>query len=166
MSNEAFITVLTGLAIAVGVIGTLVPIIPGLALSWLAMVVFGLVLGFGVEGWLAMAIATSLAVLGIYLGIRIPQRTAALGGLSIRGQLVGLALAVIGFFALPVIGAPVGFVGGVWIVRRRDTGDGRAAWVSTRETIRAMFRASAAQALCGLGMGLAWAVWAAVRLAG
>ncbi len=161
MSNELFVTVLVALAIVVGIVGTLAPVVPGLALVWVAMLLYGVTLGFGWIGAIAMLVATLLVGLGMYLGVRIPQRTASRSGVSIRGQFLGLLLAVVGFFAIPVVGAPVGFVFGVWLVRRQDTGDSGEAWRSTKAAIGSMVRASAAQALCGLGMAAAWAVWVA-----
>ena len=74
--------VLVALALGVGVLGTLVPILPGLLLCWAAVVAYGLVEGFGPLGWFAVAVATALTALGTYLGIRIPQRDAAGVGLT------------------------------------------------------------------------------------
>lgn len=166
MSDELVMAVLCGLAIAIGVIGTLVPVLPGLVLVWLAMLVFGLTTSFGVVGWVAMGLGTVLVLVGFYLGVRIPQRSAARSGLSVRGQLTGALLAIVGFFAIPVIGAPLGFMVGVWWVRLRQSGDATAAWRSTRETMGSLLKASAAQALCGIGMAGSWAAWATLVVGG
>lgn len=148
---------LVGLAIAVGVAGTLLPFVPGLGLIWVAAVIYGLVEGFGVGGWVAMAIISGLLVVGLAAGIRIPQRAAALGGVPWRGQILALALAVVGFFLIPVLGAGVGFVAGIYLVARRQ--DRRRAWGITRSTVRALVMAAGFQFLTALAMAATWGVW-------
>lgn len=150
-------TFLVGVAIAVGVAGTLLPFVPGLGLIWAAAVIYGLVEGFGVGGWVAMAIISGLLAVGIAAGIRIPQRAAALGGIPWRGQLLALGLAVVGFFVIPVVGAGVGFVGGIYVVARQR--DPQRAWGITRSTVRALVLAAGFQFLTALAMAATWAVW-------
>jgi uncharacterized protein YqgC (DUF456 family) len=141
------VTILTGFAIAVGVVGTLLPVVPGLGLIWAATVVYGLVEGFGVTGWI---------LVGIVLAVRIPQRAAAAGGIGFRGQLLAFGLAAVGFFVIPVVGAAVGFVAGVYLSARRVPGN---PWTTTRRTVRALVAAAAAQFATGVGMALTWLAW-------
>ncbi|MDH4118418.1 MAG: DUF456 domain-containing protein [Acidimicrobiia bacterium] len=162
-ASELLIVLLTGITILVGVAGTLVPVIPGLFLVWGVMALYGVLTGFGPAGWTAMALASVLVGLGLYLNVRIPQRAASGTGLSIAGQLLAVALAVVGFFAIPIVGAGVGFALGVYLIRLRSTKDSSEAWASTKTTLMSMLRASAAQALCGLGMFAVWLGWVAVQ---
>ena len=158
--TELLVTIVAGVAILTGIAGTFLPILPGLFLVWAAMLGYGVFVGFGLPGWTAMALATGLLALGLYLNVRIPQRTASISGLSIGSQLASLVLAVVGFFVVPVIGFPLGFVLGVFAMRYRNTRDGRQAWVSTKATMLALFKASAAQAACGIAMLAIWIGWA------
>jgi len=160
---EAVVTIVMGLVILIGVAGTFLPILPGLFLVWAAVIAYGLLLDFGVVGWIAVALVTALLVLGLYLNIRIPQKSAAESGLRLPAQLFGLALAIAGFFIVPVVGFPLGFVLGVYIVRYRATNDASQAWTSTKQGIAAIIRASAVQAACGIGMFLVWLGWALIR---
>ena len=48
-----------------------------------------------------------------------------------------MALGVVGFFVVPVVGLFVGFVLGVYLAERRRVG-GAAAWPSTKEALRAV----------------------------
>lgn len=163
--TDLVISIVAGAAIVVGVAGTVLPVLPGLALVWAAMLVYGLLVGFGWFGWVAMALGTTLAALGMYLGVRIPQRRAAGRGLTVGAQLVALALAVAGFFVVPVVGAPFGFVLGVFLVRWRASGDPTVAWADTRSAVGSLVRASFAQAVCGISMGVLWLIWALIVLA-
>jgi uncharacterized protein YqgC (DUF456 family) len=61
-------TVLAGILIAVGIAGVIVPILPGLLLIWGAALFYGLMVGFGFAGWLAMAVITALALIGTGIG--------------------------------------------------------------------------------------------------
>jgi uncharacterized protein len=161
---EWLLVSVVALAIFVGIIGTIVPVIPGLLLSWGAVIVYGLVRGFGVIGWLATIVATVLMVVGHYIGFRIPQRDAAALGITKLEQLFSLALGVVGFFVIPVVGLPVGFVLGVFLARMRATGGDTAdAWASTVVVLRSQLKAAGWQALCGVGIAVVWILWVTVR---
>ena len=152
------VTLLVGLVIAVGIAGTLLPILPGLGLIWIAALVFGMLEGFGLGGWTAMAIITGLAIAGSVAAIRVPQRAAAASGISWKGQLLAVALAIVGFFAIPVVGAAIGFVAGVYLVARRQAPTG--AWDVTRSTLRSLLVAAGLQFAAAIAMALTWLVWA------
>lgn len=149
--------VLVALTMAVGVIGTLLPIVPGLGLVWAAGVVYGLVEGFGVVGWMCVTVMTLLLIGGSFAGIRIPQRAAALGGIGLGGQVFAAGLAVVGFFAIPVVGAALGFVLGVYVVARRR--EPTRAWAVTRRTVGSLAAAAGVQFLAALAMAATWGVW-------
>lgn len=159
---KALLVVAVGAAMAVGIAGTVVPVLPGLLLVWGAALVYGLASGFGWSGWTAMAVISALGAAGLVASVRLPQRSAAATGIGRSGQLVGLALAVAGFFLVPVVGAPLGFAAGVLLAswwRAREWG---AAWASTRVTLKALLAASGVQLVCGVGMALTWGLWVVV----
>ncbi len=158
--SEAVLFVLTAGVILLGVIGTIVPLLPGLALVWVATLAWGLLTEFGAGGTIAMALITLLFATGAYLSLRIPQKSAAAQGLSIRGTIVGVVVAIAVGIVIPVVGIPVGFVIGVWIVRIAETGDAGAAFSSALATTAALLRASAAQFGIGVAMGSVWLLWA------
>jgi uncharacterized protein YqgC (DUF456 family) len=158
--NDPVLFVLTAGVIVIGVVGTIVPLLPGLALVWAAALVWGLLTTFGTVGVVAMSAITILFGTGIYLGLRIPQKSAAAQGLSIRGTIFGVALAVGMGIVIPVIGIPLGFVLGVWIVCIAESGDAPAAFASALATTAALLRASAAQFGIGVAMGAVWLLWA------
>ena len=149
--------VISGVGIAIGIAGTVLPILPGLLLVWGSALAYGIVEGFGAVGWTAMAVISLIGIGGVVAGIRVPQRAAAAGGIGLRGQLLAAALAVVGFFVIPVVGAPLGFVGGVWLAARSRHGS--EAWTITRSTVRALVTAAGLQLAAGVAMGLTWAIW-------
>lgn len=160
--TETVFTVLIGLAIAVGVVGTLIPVLPGPLLVWGAALVYGVVAGFGVTGWIMMTLITIGLVTALYLGVRIPQKSAAGSGLGAGTQFFALALAVVGFFVVPVLGAALGFALGIWLATYRREGDLTRANQSTMITLRAFGKATLLQFACAVAMAGAWALWALI----
>ena len=126
-----------GLAIATGIVGVVVPVLPGALLAWAAIAVWALVDG-GAIAWAVLAVAT-LAIGGAQVvKLLVPGRRLRDAGVPRQSIVVGLVLAVVGFFLIPVVGFFIGFPLGVYLEERRRLGRHLAAWYSTREALRAM----------------------------
>ncbi|MFD1506644.1 DUF456 domain-containing protein [Georgenia yuyongxinii] len=127
---------LVGAVILVGLVGAVVQLYPGGLLVLGAVGVWGVVTG-GVVGWTVLVIA-AVAVLGTgvakyLLAGRYLTRAGVPGGTL----LVGGVLGVVGFFVVPVVGLPLGFVLGVFLAemgRRRNQGE---AWRATVVAMKA-----------------------------
>ncbi len=154
--------VLIALVMAVGLIGTVLPFVPGLILVWGAALVYGLVAGFGAAGWVAMAVITALLILGIVAGIALPHRRVSEGGAPRATVLAGIAGGIIGFFVIPVIGLPLGAVVAVLLAERARTPDWAVAWSSTRNLVVGFGLGALAQLAAGLLMITTWVVWVVV----
>ena len=79
--------------------------------------------------------------------------------MSQGGQLLAVVLAVVGFFVIPVIGAPLGFALGILVaafIQARSVG---AAWAATVATLKGMLLASGVQLAAGLAMAFIWVAW-------
>lgn len=156
---DAFGIILVALAMVVGVVGTVLPFIPGLPIVWAAALVYGLVAGFGAVGWVAFAAITILALVGMVLGFTLPHQRLGRSGAPKSTVLVGLIVGVIGFFLIPVVGLPLGAIMGVYAAERLRTGDGHAAWASTKNLIVGFGLGAAVQVGAGLAMIAGWVVW-------
>lgn len=129
--------VLVGLAIATGLVGVVVPVLPGALLVWAAIAVWALAVG-GATAWAVLVVAT-LAIGGAQVvKVLVPGRRLRDAGVPRRSIVAGVVLAVVGFFVIPVVGFFVGFPLGVYLEERRRLGRHTAAWQSTREALRAM----------------------------
>ena len=158
-------TILIGIVIAIGIAGVILPILPGLWLIWVAALVYGLLVGFSVWGWLAMALLTLLAAVGTGIVYYLPARKTGEVGLPRWGQLVIAGFAVIGFFLIPIVGAFVGLAVGallVALVVERDLG---GAFGKAWATLLEMLKGAAAQLGIALVMALVWGLWAVSVLA-
>lgn len=146
--------ILTMVAMVVGLIGTALPLIPGLPIVWLAALVYGLVAGFGTTGAIAFTLITALAVAGIVGSIVLPHRhVAAQGGArsSVFGGVVG---ALVGVFAIPLVGLIVGGIVGIYAMEYRRTRDTATAWATTKTL------------LVGFGHGVLLELGAAILMIG
>ena len=129
--------VIVGLAIATGIVGVVVPVLPGALLAWAAIAVWALAVG-SATGWAVLAVAT-LAIGGAQVvKVLVPGRRLRDAGVPRRSITVGLVLAVVGFFVIPFVGFFIGFPLGVYAEERRRLGGHASAWGSTREALRAM----------------------------
>jgi uncharacterized protein YqgC (DUF456 family) len=153
------VVALVALAMAVGTIGTLVPVLPGLALVWAAGLVYGLAEGFGTIGSAAMVLMTALAVAGVAAGWLLPKRAAAAAGAHRRSVWLGVVGAVVGFFVVPVVGVAVGGLLGLYAGEWQRTRDPALAWNATRRTLVAFGLATLAQFAAALAMIATWLTW-------
>ena len=157
--TDVLVVAVVALVMAVGVAGTVVPVLPGLALVWLAALGYGLATGFGTVGLVAMAVLTALALAGTAADWVLPGRAASGSGATRRSLLLGAALAVVGFFVVPVVGLPLGGVLGVYVGERLRPLAHAPAWRATVATLRAYGMAALAQVVAGLAMVVTWIVW-------
>jgi uncharacterized protein YqgC (DUF456 family) len=128
---------LVGLAIAVGVAGVVVPVLPGALLVWAAIAVWALAVG-STAGWAALAAATLLIGGGQLVKVLVPGRRLRDAGVPRQSIFAGLLAAAVGFFVIPVVGFFVGFPLGVYLEERRRLPGHDSAWRSTREALRAI----------------------------
>jgi uncharacterized protein len=129
--------IVVGLAIGTGIVGVVVPVLPGALLAWAAIAVWALVVG-GVAAWTVLGVAT-LAIGGAQVvKVLVPGRRLRDAGVPRQSIVAGLVLAVAGFFLIPVVGFFIGFPVGVYLEERRRLGPHPAAWMSTRAALHAM----------------------------
>ena len=139
---ELFWWLLTIVLFAVGLIGTIAPVLPGTTIILAAAIIHRIMLGSDKSiGWRTIIVLVlltlasyALDVLAGYFGAKYFGATkwGAFG--AILGALVGLFFGIIGLFAGPVIGAVAGeFIGG-----KRMINAGRAGWGSLLGNVGAM----------------------------
>lgn len=128
--------ILVAVAIAVGIAGIIVPVLPGTVLVMAAVLVWALQVGTS-TAWVVFAVATLLLVAGTVVKYLVPGRRLKAAGVPNRTLVVGGLLAFVGFFVIPVVGMFVGFVLGVYASERSRVG-AQQAWPSTVAALRAV----------------------------
>ncbi|MFL6099646.1 MAG: DUF456 domain-containing protein [Actinomycetales bacterium] len=147
--------ILVGAVIVVGLVGVLVPVLPGLALVWAAVLVWAMVVQSTV-GWAVLAGASALLVVGTVVKYVVPGRRLRRVGVPWRSTALGGALAVVGFFVIPVVGLLIGFVLGVYLAERQRLGAHTAAWQSTRQALAAAGWSVLIELFAGMAMAGTW----------
>ncbi len=155
-------TLLVGLLFLAGVIGTVLPMFPGLSLIIVGAVVFAL--AHGLHGWttvLFIAIV-GLALIGEISNFVLPSRRANKAGASGWSIVLGVIGAIVGLFAIPFVGLPIGGALGIFlgeVIRGRSTD---AAWDATKETLIGMGISFVVQFVIALWCLALWGIWALV----
>ncbi len=149
--------VLVAVAIVVGLVGVLVPVLPGLLLVAAAVAVWATERQTAVA-WVVLAVASALFVAGSLAKYLLPGRSLTQAGVPRRSTLAGGALGLVGFFVVPVVGLPVGFVLGVYLAERARLSDHDRAVASTGHALRAAGWSLAIELLTGLAMAATWVV--------
>jgi uncharacterized protein YqgC (DUF456 family) len=149
--------VLVGVAILVGLVGVLLPVVPGLLLCWGAVLVWALV-ERSAAAWTVLALSSLLLATSQVVKYLVPGRRLRSAGVPWRSVAAGGALAVVGFFVIPVVGALAGFVGGVYGAERLRLRTHAAAWPSTVRALQAVGLSVLIELVAGLLIGTAWLV--------
>lgn len=128
--------VLVGIAILVGLVGIVVPVLPGSLLVLGAILVWATEVGTA-GAWLVLAVAATFVVAGNIVKYTVPGRRLKADGVPSSTLWLGAIGGVVGFFVIPVVGLFVGFVAGVYAAERRRVGAERA-WPATKAALRAV----------------------------
>jgi uncharacterized protein YqgC (DUF456 family) len=144
------VAVISGVIIFIGLFGIVIPVIPGIILCWIGVVVWALFGGGGWFKWLVLAAASVIALLGTVVKYTWSARSLKRTGVPTRSIVVGAVLGIIGFFAIPILGLPLGFVFGIWLSEQIRLRDGSQAWRATVQAVKAVGLAILVELAAGL----------------
>jgi uncharacterized protein YqgC (DUF456 family) len=149
--------ILIGLLMAIGLVGVLVPVLPGSVLIG-AMAVIWAVAEATVTAWVVAAVMIAILASGTYLKYRVPGRELAAQGVpKMTWILIGVG-GVIGFFVVPVVGALAGVVGGAYLGERIRFGSHSPAWASTKRVVVGIGKGIMFEFLAGIVAIALWVV--------
>ncbi len=126
---------LVGLAILIGIVGTIVPILPGALLVAGAIVVWAALTG-GTTAWLIAAGAVLIIAAGQLLKYLIPGKQLKASGVPNWVLFVGAAVGIVGFFVVPIIGLILGFILGVFLAEAARLKTFTDAWPTTWQAMK------------------------------
>jgi uncharacterized protein YqgC (DUF456 family) len=156
--GEILLTVLCGAAILIGTLGVIVPILPGLLLSWAGVLTWAIFADRSWGRWVVLAAASIVALSGLVAKYVLPGRNLKRNGVPNRTLFFGGVLGIIGFFVVPVVGLLLGFVLGVYLSERLRLHSHAQAWPSTKHALKAAglsILIELAAALCIAGIWIA-----------
>ncbi|MER6051125.1 DUF456 domain-containing protein [Streptomyces sp. NPDC001793] len=126
-----------GLVLLFGVFGVLVPGLPGPLVIW-AGLLWWATAERSALAWTVLMAGTGVLLLNQVLKWLLPTRSLRDAGVPYRTLLLAGAAGVAGFFLLPVVGCPLGAVGGLYLLERVRLGSHGDARASTRTVLRAI----------------------------
>lgn len=129
------LNVLVGLICVVGIVGTIVPFLPGTLLCAIAIGVWAVFTG-GYGWWIGVGALAILAA-SMVLKYLIPGRSMRNQGVPAVVLIAGGAGGVVGFFLIPVVGVVVGFVAGIYCAELVRLQSIQAAWPTTVAAMKA-----------------------------
>lgn len=152
---EIIVSVIVGLALLVGALGTIIPVLPGSMLVIGALLVWAIAIS-GPIGWTVFAIGALLCGIGMTASAVLTGRKLKQREIPNRSILIGAVLGIIGAFVIPVVGLFVGFIIGLYGSEWARLGDAKQAWDASLVAMKSV----------GIGMliefgcaGAAIAVW-------
>lgn len=148
--------VLVALAIAVGIVGIVVPVLPGTLLVFGAIAVWAVV-EQDVTAWVTFGVATVLLGVTTLIKYTWPVRRMREADVRTWTLVAGVVLGVIGFFAIPVLGLPIGFVLGIYLAELANRRDQRAAWTATKHALKGVALSVGVELTGALLATVAWA---------
>lgn len=138
MTQETIVTILCGLAILVGIAGTILPVLPGGILIAAALLAWAIGGGAGAIGWVVFAIGVVFVAVGMAASALLTGRKMKQHAIPGRSVVIGLAAGVVGMFVIPVVGLLVGFAGGLLLselARTRNPGTAATtSWAAIKAT--------------------------------
>ena len=150
------VDLLVGLVMLVGLVGIVIPFLPGLPLIVLGAFVWVVADGSDTGQWVVFGIVAAVSVAAMVVGAALPARRASGAGTSGWVLAAGAVGLVVGAFAIPIVGALIGWPVGVFFAELLRTRHVPTAVATTRATLVGMGTGIAVQ----LGGGVvAVAIW-------
>lgn len=153
--------VVVGLVILVGLVGIVLPVLPGLALVVAAVLIWSIAEATAI-GWVIFAVALLIGAGATVIKYLIPGRRLKEAGVPMSTMLGAAVGAVVGFVVIPIIGAPIGFVGTIYLIELQRQGR-EAAWPATKRSAGAVALSIGIELAAGLAI---FGIWLAAAIFG
>ncbi|WP_344249413.1 DUF456 domain-containing protein [Brevibacterium sanguinis] len=137
MDPDILTSVLVGIAVLIGCLGIIVPVLPGSILIGIGVLIWAIVIGTP-AAWIVFAIVAVLVAAGMSASLVLTGRKLKEMSVPNRSVMLGGVLAIVGFFVIPVVGLPVGFVLGLYLAELARLKDPKVAWGSSWGSIKAI----------------------------
>ncbi|NWF29252.1 DUF456 domain-containing protein [Streptomyces sp. PKU-EA00015] len=153
---------MVGGVMLLGLLGVLLPGVPGRWLVWAAVLWWAMHEASG-PAWALLVGATVVLLINQVVVWLLPPRRLKGAAITRRAALYAGVGALVGFVVVPVVGAVPGFIGGIYVCERRRLGGHGQAKASTRSAMRA---AGTSMLVELFGCLLVVGAWVAVVLGG
>lgn len=154
------IDVVAGLLVLVGLVGIVVPVIPGLFIVWVGVVLWVFETQTTASWWV-LGVATVLWVGGMVLQYAVPGRRMRRAGVRTSTLVLGVIVGIVFAVLIPVVGFLLGFPLGIYLVERSRRGGHAQAWAALTQALRAVATTIGIELLTAVAIIGVWAlaVW-------
>lgn len=147
----------------IGIAGTVIPVLPGLVIIWLAALGYYIVIGFNGWAWFFFALQTIMMVVGSLIDNVLMGTAARKYGASWLAIGLALVAGVIASFILSPVGGLLIALLVMFLVEFLRLNDWKAAYESARGLFLGCGWGVIIRAALGVFMLILWAVWAFLR---
>ncbi|KGN38505.1 DUF456 domain-containing protein [Knoellia subterranea] len=143
--------------IFVGIVGIVVPVIPGLLVAVLGVLLWAWETG-GATAWTFFGICLAIYLAGVATQFLVPGKRLRQQGVKTTTLLLAVLLGIVGFFVIPVVGFFVGFVLGIFLVEQGRSLDRAQAWDRTKHALKAIALSMGIELCAGLLIAVTWVI--------
>lgn len=137
MDTDQIATLLAGVAIVIGVLGTIIPVLPGTALIAGAVLIWAIVVQ-SAPAWIALVVVLILLGGGELLKYVTAGRRISAAGVPNSALIVAGLAGLVGFFVIPVLGLPIGFILALTLLEYSRHQNWPDTWTSTKAALAAV----------------------------
>lgn len=143
--------------IVVGILGIIVPVLPGLFITLLGVLLWSWETGT-TASWTIFGLCTLWFVLGIAGQYLIPGKRLKADGVSTASLLLAALCGIVGMFVIPIVGFFVGFVLGLYVQAYLPRRDAAAAWQRTKVALRAILTSIGIELIAAILIAFTWVI--------
>ncbi|WP_350269589.1 DUF456 domain-containing protein [Brevibacterium sp. CBA3109] len=165
MNADILTSVLVGLVILIGCLGIILPVLPGSILIAVAVLVWAIVIG-GPMAWIVFSIVAVFVAGGMSASLVLTGRKLKAMEVPNKSVLLAGGLGIIGFFVIPVIGLPIGFIVGLYLAEHMRLHEAKEAWDSSWESLKAIGLGTAIEFLLALLAAITFGIGTLIHFLG
>lgn len=157
MALDIIITIISALAIGIGCVGIIYPILPGSVLALAGVLLWAFTVR-SAEGWWTLGLAGTLLLFGMIAQLLLTGRTLKSERIPNSSTLWGAVGAVIGMFLIPVVGLFVGFAVGLFLSEAQRRRNLAQALPATLQALKSMGLGIVVEFSCALTAGTVFTI--------
>ncbi len=145
------------LLVVVGLLGIVIPVLPGLLVVLGGVLLWAALTGTGLA-WGVFAACVVVAVVGYTLQYLLPGRRMKERGVGTSTLALAVLAGIIGFFVVPVVGAILFFVLTIFLVENARSHDRSVAWTRTKHAMAAVAQSIGIELVAGLSIAALYVI--------
>lgn len=157
MSGDVVTTMVAGLLVLVGLVGVVVPVLPGSLTVIGGLLLWASVIG-GPLGWVTFVVGTLFCLAGMVATYVLTGHAVKREGIPQRSVLVGLLAGIVGMFVVPVLGLPIGFAAGLLLAEYARVRDPGTALRTSGQALKATGLGLLVEFGCACAASITWLV--------